>query len=66
MTNRHTVMPPLTEEWFRTAMNPRHAVDGTVTYVLTPPKREGSIGWAFVGLAFVVAVGVVFTYPLWR
>ena len=45
-------LAPLTEEWFRGALTPRHQEDGTRLYVLTPPRRDGA-SWPYV-LGFAV------------
>lgn len=60
-------LKPLTVEWFRAAMHPRHAVDGTVTYVLTPPRHaSGALFRVLSWLAFIGAAIATATYPLWR
>ncbi len=53
MTDRRTIMVPLTPEWFRVAMTPRHSLDGTQTYVLTPPSSgppSTAGAWVRLGL----------------
>ena len=65
MTDRRTVMPDLTIEWFKTAMHPRHAVDGTKTYVLTPPRRSGDIGPLGRVALLLLFIGAVVGAPLW-
>jgi hypothetical protein len=57
-------LAPLTLEWFKTAMHPRHSIDGAVTYILTPPRKDGSIGWGLVGIGLILLLGAAFFWPL--
>lgn len=49
-------LKPLTVEWFRSAMQPRYAEDGTVTYVLTPPRRPVVTRATVIGAVFFLLV----------
>lgn len=58
---------PLTDEWAIAAMQAKFQPDGSILRTLTPPKPGGwRIGYVVIGIAFIVALGAVFTYPLWR
>ncbi len=57
MTERRTVMVPLTEEWFRVATTARHSIDGTPTYVLTPPAQSARAGAWFRVFCWLVLIG---------
>lgn len=62
-----TGLAPLTREWAISAMQPKPQPDGSILYTLTPPKPSGwSAGWAIAGFGFILLLGVIFTYPLWR
>ncbi len=68
MTERRTVMVPLTEEWFRVATTARHSIDGTPLYTLTPPpvKSESAGAWFRLGL-WALAIGcAAVPWFLWR
>lgn len=56
---------PLTVAWFKSVTTPRHDVDGTVSYVLTPPRSKG-IPW--LGIGVLIAIGLMtagFIYGAW-
>lgn len=58
---------PLTDEWAIAAMQPKPQPDGSILRTLTPPEPGGwRIGYVVIGIAFIVSLGAVFTYPLWR
>lgn len=64
---RRPNLVPLTREWAISAMQPKPQPDGSTLYTLTPPRPSGwSAGWVLAGLAFIVLLGAIFTYPLWR
>jgi hypothetical protein len=63
-TDRRTVIAPLTKEWFRCALHPRYAQDGTIFRTLTPPRHRDDIG-PFARVAIVVGfIVVLFGAPL--
>lgn len=59
-SERRTVMVPLTDEWYTAATQPRYHPDGTVTFVLTPPRKPATNPWfvAFVAIILFSAACV--------
>lgn len=60
---RMAKLKPLTVEWFRSAMTPRYQPDGTVTYVLTPPRQIRTAPGYYIGLTFFVLI--MFSLVAW-